>query len=188
MLHYKGCTLYIIRICAVVLFVGCVIDTYPTGLKSGCKAKYSCPKLAKAWKCRKTYWQAMPQCRGQIRQWWKTQVVRNHCKESCKNCRCKCTSFIVCALISWIILASWQYAHKNDLISPTLHLAVAIDCQWGRWSIGACTHSCGGGTQTKTRTVAVTETNGGKCVGSRTSTEQCNTLSCPSKCFISFFS
>ena len=66
----------------------------------------------------------------------------------------------------------------------TLNLAVSIDCQWGRWSVGACTVSCGAGTRTKTRAVAVKETNGGKCDGITTITEPCNTLNCSSKYFL----
>ena len=68
----------------------------------------------------------------------------------------------------------------------TFNSAVAIDCQWGRWSVGACTVSCGAGTRTKTRAVAVKETNGGKCDGSTAITEPCNTLNCSSKSFILF--
>ena len=72
--------------------------------------------------------------------------------------------------------------------SNTLNLAVAIDCEWGSWSIEACTKTCGEGTRTKTRKVAVKETNGGTCVGSRRITEPCNEKNCPSKWLILFFS
>ena len=77
------------------MLAGCVKDIYPTGLKAGCRAEYSCPKLARRGKCHQKYLQAMPKCRGQLKQWWKTQLVKNHCKKSCKNCLRKRNLFII---------------------------------------------------------------------------------------------
>ena len=88
----------------ILFLAGCVTlrDTYPTGLKSGCKAVYSCVKLARTRKCRLNYWQAMPKCRGQIRTWWKTQLVKNHCKKSCNNCVRKFILFIMFVVTAYI--------------------------------------------------------------------------------------
>ena len=77
------------------MLAGCVKDIYPTGLKAGCRAEYSCPKLARRGKCHQKNLQAMPKCRGQLKQWWKTQLVKNHCKKSCKNCLRKRNLFII---------------------------------------------------------------------------------------------
>ena len=63
----------------------------------------------------------------------------------------------------------------------TSNLAVAIDCEWGSWSIRDCSSKCGPGTRTKIRTVSIKATNGGKCMGKNTMNEPCNIKNCPSK-------
>ena len=62
------------------------------------------------------------------------------------------------------------------------NLAVAIDCEWGAWTTKDCSKTCGQGTRTKTRSVRVGATHGGKCIGKNTMSEPCNLRNCPSKC------
>ena len=74
------------------------------------------------------------------------------------------------------------------LSRTTSYLAVAIDCEWGSWTIKDCSTSCGQGTRTKTRSVKVKAAHGGKCPGKRTMKEDCNLKKCPSKFSMTFFS
>ena len=53
-----------------------------------------------------------------------------------------------------------------------------VNCQWGPWSIGRCSKSCGGGKQIKIRTKTTVEANGGTCDGQPLVIEDCNTNSC----------
>ncbi len=62
-----------------------------------------------------------------------------------------------------------------------------VDCKWSDWEIGECSHSCGGGTRTNSRSKIVEEANGGKCPGGEFDdptimTENCNEdVYCPGK-------
>ena len=58
---------------------------------------------------------------------------------------------------------------------------VAIDCKWSNWAkSGACSKSCGGGTQTFQRTEQIKSKNGGKpCTAHAIYEEICNTNPCP---------
>ena len=57
----------------------------------------------------------------------------------------------------------------------------AVDCvvsDWSTWS--TCSATCGGGTQTRTRTVLTPPSNGGlACPADFTETQACNTQACP---------
>ena len=66
-----------------------------------------------------------------------------------------------------------------SLLSP---LAVAVDCVWNNWGAwGSCSASCGGGTQSRSRTVGTQPQNGGAaCQGSSDQSQSCNDQSCPS--------
>ena len=57
-------------------------------------------------------------------------------------------------------------------------MIASVDCEWGDWTAwGKCKGSCDpSGTRTKTRTVKKPAKYGGKCLGDRKMTEQCN---CP---------
>ena len=56
-----------------------------------------------------------------------------------------------------------------------------MDCEWddfGDW--GSCSTSCGGGTQSRTRSIKKQEENGGNpCIGDEIENQSCNTDSCP---------
>ena len=65
--------------------------------------------------------------------------------------------------------------------SLTTSLAVAMDCEWGSWSINDCSSTCGPGTRTKLRTVSIKARHGGKCIGKNVMNEPCIIKNCPSK-------
>ena len=96
-------------------FIGCAtVDRYPPKLKQGCRNQFSCTKLKNMNKCSKSYNQAMSKwCRNQITPWWRSQVVKVHCKKSCckRKCIFKCT-FMLCLLYQtypkWICYYLWQ--------------------------------------------------------------------------------
>jgi len=52
--------------------------------------------------------------------------------------------------------------------------------QWSDW--GVCSATCGGGSQTRTRTVATPAANGGTACGPTSETQPCNTNPCPVDC------
>lgn len=56
---------------------------------------------------------------------------------------------------------------------------ILANCQWGAWSIGDCSKSCGGGTRAKYRRKVEHEANGGTCHGVWDIEEDCNTQKCP---------
>ena len=67
--------------------------------------------------------------------------------------------------------------------------ACPVDCvvsAWSAWS--ACSTSCGGGTQTQTRTVVTPASNGGAACPVLTNTQPCNTQACPVDCVVSAWS
>ena len=59
------------------------------------------------------------------------------------------------------------------------YLIISVDCEWGDWSNGTCSKTCGSGEMTKTRNKTIVEDHGGSCSGQSTSTETCNTINCP---------
>ena len=61
-----------------------------------------------------------------------------------------------------------------------------INCQWGGWTEGECSQTCGTGNRTNTRTKLVVEEHGGTCTGNATEVVECNTNECPSKIFTHF--
>ena len=56
-----------------------------------------------------------------------------------------------------------------------------VNCRWGQWTEwGACTKTCGGGTQTSTRgQEPQAKCGGSKCVGDSTREQPCNENGCP---------
>ena len=67
---------------------------------------------------------------------------------------------------------------QMDLSTIPYSMYNSVDCEWGDWTAwGKCKGSCDpSGTRTKTRTVKKPAKYGGKCLGDRKMTEQCN---CP---------
>jgi hypothetical protein len=55
-----------------------------------------------------------------------------------------------------------------------------VDCVLSEWSnYGTCSTTCGGGLQTRTRTVVVARRHGGAWCGAKSQTKACNTNRCP---------
>ena len=63
------------------------------------------------------------------------------------------------------------------------HNTVAVNCEWSEWSDWAsCSVFCGGGTEERSRTIAVPAQNGGtECIGNVTETQECNMGDCEGK-------
>ena len=62
---------------------------------------------------------------------------------------------------------------------------VPVDCEvsaWGQW--GTCSETCGGGTQTRTRTVVLAAKNGGEACPELEETQACNEDPCPAACCV----
>ena len=63
-------------------------------------------------------------------------------------------------------------------------MSFSVNCEWNNWEKGTCSKTCGGGTQTNTRTIKVEASEGGtECTGESSETLDCNTQECPSKGF-----
>lgn len=60
----------------------------------------------------------------------------------------------------------------------------ARNCRWAPWTVWSnCTETCGGGTQNRTRTIALEAANGGQqCTGETANYRDCNTQKCPIDC------
>eukprot|EP00746_Dinoflagellata_sp_MGD_P126039 gnl/MRDRNA2_/MRDRNA2_60966_c0_seq1.p1 gnl/MRDRNA2_/MRDRNA2_60966_c0~~gnl/MRDRNA2_/MRDRNA2_60966_c0_seq1.p1 ORF type:complete len:1834 (+),score=388.57 gnl/MRDRNA2_/MRDRNA2_60966_c0_seq1:203-5503(+) len=59
-----------------------------------------------------------------------------------------------------------------------------VDCEWGPWGTwNTCSHTCGGGSKTASRPVAVEKAHGGKpCEGPSSKETSCNPMPCPVDC------
>jgi len=64
-------------------------------------------------------------------------------------------------------------------VMPACPAPVATDCEVGAWTQGACSVSCGSGTQVDTRVITKPATNGGKCDFPLTQTVACTKEACP---------
>jgi hypothetical protein len=63
--------------------------------------------------------------------------------------------------------------------------ACPVDCAVSAWSAwGTCSATCGGGTQTQTRTVVTPSSNGGAACPALTQSQACNTQACSSGYYI----
>ena len=64
----------------------------------------------------------------------------------------------------------------------TVVIPAPVDCVVSSWSAyGACSASCGGGTQTQTRTVTTPAANGGAACPALSQSQACNTQACQSQ-------
>jgi hypothetical protein len=74
--------------------------------------------------------------------------------------------------------ADSAYAETSSQVTVAVSLA-PVDCVVSSWSaFGACSASCGGGTQTQTRTVITAAANGGAACPALSQSQACNTQSC----------
>lgn len=62
-----------------------------------------------------------------------------------------------------------------------------VDCEWSAWTAwGACSESCGGGTQSRERSIEQIALHGGaECTGASEETRVCNENPCPVDCEVS---
>lgn len=73
---------------------------------------------------------------------------------------------------------------QNPVIKPILVAKPAppapVDCEVSNWSAwNQCNKICGGGTQTRTRSVTTESANGGRACPGVTESQSCNTQACP---------
>ena len=96
------------------------------------------------------------------------------------SCSGQSTSTETCNTNSCPGILSLSYSEKPNLGDHKLIFDnVVVNCQWGAWSSGSCTKTCGTGELNKTRSKTIVEAHGGNCSGQATSTETCNTNDCP---------
>ena len=100
--------------------------------------------------------------------------------------------------VLYIIVFSFCFVQLNyfviyliikRIISRWIHL-LAVDGQWTSWgSYGSCTVTCGGGSQSRSRscTNPAPLYGGASCAGSSSSSQACNTHNCPSKSIVCLF-
>ena len=68
----------------------------------------------------------------------------------------------------------------HKLIKSFFLLHPKVQCEWGTWFDGGCSHTCGGGTKTLFRTKTQIEV-GTTCKGENFKQVECNTEECPGK-------
>jgi len=89
---------------------------------------------------------------------------------------------IITGIIAVIIGIIVFLVRQNKKNSP-------VDCvtnEWTDWS--SCSVSCGGGSQSRSRTIKTAQKNGGKCDVILSETRSCNTQVCPVDCEVSSWS
>ncbi len=84
--------------------------------------------------------------------------------------------------INGMCLTSTDIAKIQSSIKP-------VDCKVSDWvNVGVCSKPCGGGTQTRMRSVLQPALNGGAACPALTDTQQCNIQACPVDCKVSEWS
>ena len=63
---------------------------------------------------------------------------------------------------------------------------LVVNCEWGAWTNGSCSETCGTGELIKTRTKTIVEAHGGACSGQSDETVSCYMSHCPSNTFSNF--
>ena len=77
--------------------------------------------------------------------------------------------------------ADSTYAETSSQVTVAVSLA-PVDCVVSSWSaFGACSASCGGGTQTQTRTIVTPDSNGGAACPALSQSQACNVQACQSQ-------
>ena len=86
----------------------------------------------------------------------------------------------LCAMFTIIICWSIRFNTLSNFLFYTIPVS-PVNCQWTVWAQwGACSLTCGGGTQTKTRSIKVQAAHGGNtCTGGASTSQKCNTDACP---------
>jgi len=113
------------------------------------------------------------------------KVMGTECRKSCDMCPgAQCDSDKSCGSNAECVSneCKCKYGFKGD---PKLNcVAYPIDCEWIPWSTWEpCSATCGGGTRSRVRTVAVPAIHGGKeCEGSDKEEESCNEQPCAIDC------
>ena len=77
----------------------------------------------------------------------------------------------------------YNRSYRDNLITFIfiwLHFWSIVNCEWGSWTTGDCSTTCGDGTRTNTRLKTVAEQHNGRCEGSPSMNERCNERPCPS--------
>jgi hypothetical protein len=75
-------------------------------------------------------------------------------------------------------------AHKHEGVDCNT-FECPVDCALTDWTtFDECTKSCGTGYKTRTRSLKVEASHGGKICDARTNTEKCNTANCPIDCIM----
>ena len=75
-----------------------------------------------------------------------------------------------------------RWCQAERIIKPAL-LLISVDGGWSEPEWSECSATCGGGTQTRTRTCTnpAPAHGGSDCQGKSSETQDCNTLPCPSE-------
>ena len=79
--------------------------------------------------------------------------------------------------IMWTPSNAWRRRRRRRRRCSVTHCRVS---SWSSWS--SCSRSCGGGTSSRSRRKTVSESCGGRCPYSLSSSKRCNTNCCPVNC------
>jgi len=116
-----------------------------------------------------------------------------NCKAVC-SADVKCTAYVLpksnsnwCETYTSVGITAdgrnyWCYMKNGKKEASPVHCAVS---GFGGW--GGCSQGCGGGTQTRTRSITRNAANGGNACPGLTDTRACNTQPCPVHCAVGGF-
>ena len=138
------------------------------------------------------YWNCL-QCskNGKKVKWQKPQLAEINCfwciffsRQLRPNACGAPSKKIICALfriLEQCVFFDIRFISINILTTATCDLGSPIDCKWTEFSLWSeCSQSCGGGVQSRERTIEILARNGGQpCRGETREKRQCNTHKCP---------